>query len=93
MSERMKGKMYEGKEGEMKRKNERGRKGGGREGERERERKKKKKDNKTCSKITGHKGKVGRTNVQFCEEIALYKNVPSWPKPLLYASYPPESPP
>ena len=67
------------------------REGGGRERGREKERKKK--DNKTCSKITGHKGKVGRTNVQFCEEIALYKNVPSWPKPLLYASYPPESPP
>ena len=62
----------------MKRKKERGREGG-----RERERKN---NNKTCSKITRHKGKVGRTNVQF-EETALYKSIPSWPKPLLYASY------
>ena len=40
MSERIKEKMYEGKEGEMKRKNERGRKGG-RERGTEKERKKK----------------------------------------------------
>ena len=38
----------------------------GREGERK---KKKKKVNKRCSKITGHKGKKGQTNVQFGEEI------------------------
>ena len=76
MSERKKEKRWERKrrrDEKKERKKERGR-----EGER-------KKNNKTCSKITGRKGKVGRTNVQF-EETVLYKSVPSWPKPLLYAS-------